>query len=205
MRTVVATPAAGQTRVATPGAVRTAVATPVAQWTPVATTSVSPVSQADAQKVLAAAAAALKGKSVKVSSAMGYTGSLSMPIPELLQDTLGAAISANGTGYYGLYGGINQVIVVQAAGGSADGALTLLVEPKTTLPANADDAEAQLTRLFPGVGTDLAQAEAATNGYTFYRISGNTAYSAGYIQYESLVLAYAMSGSGSYQALVTQR
>jgi len=205
MRTAVGTPGAAQTRAATPGAVRTAVATPAAQWTAVATTSVSPIASADAQKVLAAAAAALKGKSVKVSSAMGYTGSLSMAIPDKLQERLGAALSANGTGYYGMYSGINQVIVAQAAGDSAVGSLTLLVEPKTTLPTGADDAKAQLARLFPGVGGDLTQAEAATNGYTFYRVSGATAYSVGYVQYESLVLAYAMAGSGSYQALAVER
>jgi hypothetical protein len=179
--------------------------TPSARRTPSATTSVSTVAASDAQSVLAAAAKTLKGKPVKVTSAMGYTGSLSVPVPTALQGSLGVAISAGGAGYYGMYSGVNQVVVVQAAGGNANGSLTLLAEPKTAMPADAAAAQSQLKTLFPGVSASLTPVQAAPSGYAFYGVSGSTAYAVGYIQYEGLVLAYAMSGSGSYQALVPQQ
>lgn len=92
---------------------------------------------------------------------------------------------------------------VEAGGsGGKSGALTLLVEPKTTMPTSAAAAQDQLAKLFPGVAVSLTQVEASSTGYVFSGASGNTAYSLGYVSYQGVPLAYALSGSGSYQSLV---
>ncbi len=173
---------------------------------PKATTAVTPASSTDAQTALGAAIKPLKGKSVKVTQATGYTGSLYVAVPSALQSSLGAALGAGGAGYYGLYNAVNEAVTVQAAGGSANGALTLLVEPKTTMPASASEAQTQLKTLFPGVIASLtpvqATSTATTTAYLFYGVSGNTAYSLGYVSYQGVPMAYAVAGSGSYQAFV---
>jgi len=176
---------------------------------PNATTVVTPVSFADAQTALASAIKPLKGRSVKVTQASGYTSSLYVAVPPALQGSLGAALNAGGAGYYGLYTALNEAVTVQASGGSANGTLTLLIEPKTTMPTSADDAQAQLQTLFPGITAALTPVSmtstATTTAYIFYGVSGNTAYSLGYVSYQGVPLAYAVAGSGSYQAFVPQQ
>jgi len=173
---------------------------------PRVTTTTAPVASTDAQSALSAAVKALKGKSVKITQAAGYTGNLYVAVPSTLQGSLGAALSAGGSGYYGIYNAVNEAVTVQGSGGNASGALTLLVEPKTTMPASASDAQTQLAALFPGVTATLTPAQAASNAtttaYVFYGVSGNTAYSLGYVSYQGVPLAYAVAGSGSYQAYV---
>jgi len=160
------------------------------------------VTPADAEGVLSTAVEQLKQKKAKISAAAGYSGSLYVAVPPALQNVLGTAIGAGGACYYGLYGAVNEVIVVQAAGSGASGTLTLLVEPKTTMPTSAADAKTQLTTLFPGVTVPLTQAQQAQTAYVFYGVSGNTAYSLGYVSYNGVALAYAVVGSGSYTGLV---
>jgi hypothetical protein len=175
---------------------------------PQVTTVVTPVASANAQTALANAIQPLKGKAVRVTQATGFTGNLYVAVPPTLQNSLGAALSAGGAGYYGLYNAVNEAVTLQAAGssGNASGAFTVLVEPRTAMPANAGDAQAQLKALFPGVTVPLTQVQATWAGaaaaYAFYGVSGNTAYSVGYVSYEGLVLAYAAVGSGSYAAFV---
>jgi hypothetical protein len=184
-----------------------AIPTVIASQTQV-TTAVTPVSAADAQAALANAIKPLKGKSVRVSQAAGYTGNLYVTLPPEIQGALGEALSAGGSGYYGLYNAVNEAVTMQAAGssGSASGAFTLLIEPRTGMPASADAVQAQLKALFPGVTVPLTEVPVAwsdnVTGYVFYGVSGNTAYSLGYITYSGIPLAYAAVGSGSYSAFV---
>lgn len=172
---------------------------------PKATVVTAPASAGDAQTALQNAIAALKGKPVKVTAATGYTGSLYVPLPDAWQSTLNA-ISASGTVYYGMYGAVNQAITAQAKSGASVGALTLLAEPKTAMPANATEARSSLTALFPGVPVAaLTQARADATAYVFYSASGSTAYSAGYVTANGITLAFAMVGSGAYQPLVPKQ
>jgi hypothetical protein len=148
--------------------------------------------------------AVLKGKTVKITSAAGYSGSVSVALPSSLQKTL-SSVSGSGIVYYGLYNGVNEAITAQASGGSSSGAMTLLIEPKTSMPTTAADAKTKLQSYFPGVTVTLTQAQptsTGTTGYVFYGTSGNTAYSLGYVSYNGIAMAYAMSGSGTYQSLV---
>ena len=165
----------------------------------------STVSASTAETALSNAAKILKGKTVKITSAAGYSGSASVALPASLQKTL-SSVSGSGTVYYGLYNGVNEAITAQAAGGTqTSGAMTLLIEPKTSMPTTAADAKTKLQSYFPGVTVTLTQAQPSstgTTGYVFYGVSGNTAYSLGYISYSGVAMAYAMSGSGTYQSLV---
>jgi len=73
------------------------------------------------------------------------------------------------------------------------------------MPTTAADAKTKLQSYFPGVTVTLTQAQptsTGTTGYVFYGTSGNTTYSLGYVSYNGVALAYAMSGSGTYQSLV---
>lgn len=175
---------------------------------PQVTTAVTSVPAADAQTALTNAIKPLKGKTVRVTQAAGFTGNLYVALPPALQESLGAALGAGGTGYYGLYNAVNEAVTVQAAGsgGSASGAFTLLAEPRTAMPASASDAQAQLKALFPGVTASLTQVQATgtdtTTAFVFYGVSGATAYSLGYVSYAGVPLAYVAAGSGSYQAFV---
>jgi hypothetical protein len=197
-RSVTRTPAP-RTPTWTPGARATSF-TPGAN----ATVTVATAVPSDAATILKSAAEAIKQKTVKISGASGYTGSLSVAVPPALQSALGAAIGMSGTGYSGFYNAVNQVVTIQAAGsrGAATGALSLLVEPKTSMPANASDAQAQLKSLFPGITATLTQATSVSNGYVFYAMSGGVAYSLGYVLYNNVPLAYAMIGTGTYTSLV---
>ncbi len=170
-----------------------------------ATVAVATTAPTEVQNALASAAKALKNKSVRITSAAGYAGSLYLAGPPALQDSLGAAAGAGGTGAYGLYNAVNEAAVVQASGSHASGSLTLLVEPKTTFPASAADAQKQLLALFPGITAPLTQAQANTTAYVFYGTAGNTAYSTGYVSYNGVPLAYALSGSGIYQSFVPKQ
>ena len=167
--------------------------------------TVTPVSSAEAQAAVAEAAQVLKGHAVKVIAAQGYTGALYVVVPPALEGTLQSAMEIGGTGYYGLYNALNQALTLRGYGQNTSGSLTLLVEPKTTLPAGAVDAMTQLTALFPGIDIPLTQVQTGADtydAYTFYGLDDHAAYATGYVSYEGLVLAYAMSGSGAYQALV---
>ncbi|MBI3966351.1 MAG: hypothetical protein HY329_12025 [Chloroflexi bacterium] len=193
------TPVAGGGQAAgTPGALPTITVTPGSN----ATVTVATVNPATAQSALDTAISALKGKQIRVTSAAGYSGSASVAVPPQLQSALQSAIGAGGTAYYGLYNAVNEAITVQAAGGSATGALTLLAEPKTSFPPSAAEAQTQLKSLFAGVTVALTQVQATSTSYVFYGTSGNTAYSLGYVSYEGIPLAYALSGSGTYQSYV---
>ncbi len=180
----------------------------VPQITPSAKATVTKetTSASDAKAALESAVVSVKGKKVAVTSAAGYTGSLYVALPGSLQDAVNA-VTASGTAYYGLYNAVNPVFNAQAKSGSGtQGTLTLLVEPKTAMPANATDARSSLAALFAGVPVStLTQARAETTAYVFYGTSGNTAYNAGYVSYSGVVLAYAMVGSGAYQALVPKQ
>lgn len=195
-----AAPAQG-TRARPTGARPTTPAAPA----PRVTTVVTPAAPAAAQSALAAAIQPIKGATVRVTQATGFTGSFYVTLPPPLQEILGAALSAGGAGYYGIYSAVNEAVTIQAAGGSASGVLTLLVEPKTTMPASADEALAQLHTLFPGVSATLApvavDGAGSATAYAFYGVSGDTASSVGFVSYEGLALAYALIGSGSYAAL----
>lgn len=172
--------------------------------TPQVTAVTATVSASAAEAALSNAAKILKGKTVKITSAAGYTGSVSVALPSSLQKTL-SSVSGSGTVYYGLYNGVNEAITAQASGGSSTGAMTLLIEPKTSMPTTAADAKTKLQSYFPGVTVTLTQAQptsTGTTGYVFYGTSGNTAYSLGYVSYNGVAMAYAMSGSGTYQSLV---
>ncbi len=169
-----------------------------------ATVTVATAVPSDAAGALKTAAETIKQKQVKITGATGYTGSLSIAVPPALQNALGSAIGAGGTGYYGFYNVVNEVITVQASGarGTATGALSALVEPKTTMPTSATDAQTQLAALFPGITATLKPAQNAQGGYVFYGVSGNTAYSVGFVSYNNVPMAYAMVGSGSYTGMV---
>ncbi len=176
--------------------------------TPQVTSVVTPTSLADAQAALSKAIQPIKGKTVRVSQAAGFTGAVYVMVPPALQSSLGAALSAGGDGYIGIYNTVNQAVTIRGAGsnGNASGALTLLAEPRAGMPANASDAQAQLRTLFPGISAPLTQVQAswATSAttYAFYGVSGNTAYAVGFVIYNGVSLAYATVGSGSYKAFV---
>jgi hypothetical protein len=166
----------------------------------------STVSASTAESALSNAAKVLKGKTVKITSAAGYSGSVSVALPASLQKTL-SSVSGSGTVYYGLYNGVNEAVTAEAktASGATSGVMTLLIEPKTSMPTTAADAKTKLQSYFPGVTVTLTQAQptsTGTTGYVFYGTSGNTTYSLGYVSYNGVALAYAMSGSGTYQSLV---
>ncbi|MBI5305092.1 MAG: hypothetical protein HY868_23370 [Chloroflexi bacterium] len=166
------------------------------------TVTAVPASSSDAASALKIAAEALKQKTVKITGAAGYTGGLYVAVPSVLQNALGSALGAGGTAYYGFYNAVNEVVTVNASGsrGATSGALSLLVEPKTAMPTSADDAKKQLAALFPGVTATLTQSQQSS--FVFYGVSGNTAYSLGYVSYNGVPLAYAMMGTGSYMSLV---
>lgn len=171
---------------------------------PRATVITATVPAGDAKTALESAATPVKGKSVKVTSASGYTGSLYVALPGWLQSTVDT-VGASGAAYYGFYNVVNEAFTAQAKGTAASGNLTLLVEPKTSFPASAADAQTSLATLFAGVPVStLKQTRADSTTYIFYATSGNTAYSAGYFSYNGLVLAYAMVGNGAYQSLVVK-
>ncbi len=174
--------------------------------TPRATVVTAPASSSDAQTALESAVATVKGKKSKVTGAAGYTGSLAVPLPNYLQSVVDT-ISVNGVAYYGLYNAVNEAITAQAKSGSgSQGALTLLVEPKTAMPANATDARNALASVFAGIPVStMTQARADSTAYVFYATSGNTAYGAGYVSYNGLVLAYGTMGSGAWQSLVPKQ
>jgi hypothetical protein len=100
-----------------------------------------------------------------------------------------------GAGYYGLYNAVNEAVTVQ---GGNDNALTLLVEPRTAMPASAAEAQSQLKAAFPGVTVPLVESQSSIPGYVYYGTSGAASYSLGFISYQNLPLAYAMAGSGTY-------
>ncbi|MEW5718923.1 MAG: hypothetical protein AB1817_09880 [Chloroflexota bacterium] len=174
--------------------------------TPRATVVAAPASSGDAQAALESAVAAIKGKKSKVTGAAGYTGSLAVPLPNYLQGVVNT-VSASGVAYYGLYNAVNEAITAQAKSGSgSQGALTLLVEPKTAMPASATDARNALASSFAGIPVaTMTQARADSTAYVFYATSGNTAYGAGYVSYNGLVLAYGTLGSGTWQSLVPKQ
>jgi|GEM_PF-1515602 len=193
---------------ATPRATLTRTQSAATTRTPQVTVAVatSTVSASTAETALSNAAKVLKGKTVKITSAAGYTGSVSVALPASLQKTL-SSVSGSGTVYYGLYNGVNEAITAEAktTSGTTSGVMTFLVEPKTSMPTTAADAKTKLQSYFPGVTVTLTQAQptsTGTTGYVFYGTSGNTAYSLGYVSYNGVALAYAMSGSGTYQSLV---
>jgi hypothetical protein len=169
-----------------------------------ATVAVSPVSSDAAARALKAAAEPLKGKPVKITMATGYSGTAAGAVPPALQGALGAAMSAGGAGYAGIYNGVNEAVTVEAAGGSASGQLTLLVEPKTAMPAGAEDAQQQLASLFPGVTAKLTAVQSSASGCLFAGSADGVAYAVGFVSYEGVPLAYAMRGSGSYAGYVPQ-
>jgi hypothetical protein len=196
------TPTAKPTLRVTATRTQSAATTRTPQATVVTTTvssSVAETALSDGVKVLKAA------KAVKITAASGYTGVVSVALPASLQKTL-SSVSASGTVYYGMYNGVNEAVTAQAkTGNTVTGAMTLAIEPKTSMPATADDAKKQLQTYFPGVTATLTQAQpssADTKGYVFYGTSGTTAFSLGYVSYNGVALAYAMSGSGTYQSLV---
>jgi len=178
-------------------------------WTPGAnvTAEAAPVAPQQAQEALSAAIKALKGNEVRVSTAQGYTGSASLPLPPAMQNAFSAVLGADATGYYGTYGALNIAVTATGAGGQASGALTLLVEPKAASPANAEQAQAQLKQFFAGVTVALTPVPQVENlglpaGYAFYGLGSNTAYLLGFATVEGKTVAYAISGSGSYQGMV---
>ncbi|MGB8646210.1 MAG: hypothetical protein WCF84_13310 [Anaerolineae bacterium] len=155
-----------------------------------------------AQTALESAVAAVKGKKVAVTSAARYTGSLAVTLPDVLQKAV-TSVNVSGVEYYGLYNAVNEALTAQAKSGGSQGTFTLLVEPKTAMPASAADARKSLAALFPGASvTTLAQTRADSSGYVFYGKSGSTAYSAGYVVYNGLTLAYAAVGTGTFQQSV---
>jgi hypothetical protein len=174
--------------------------------TPRATVVTAPALASDAQAALESAGAIVKGKKIKVTGAAGYTGSLAVPLPNYLQSIVDT-VSVNGAAYYGLYNAVNEAITAQAKSGSgSQGTLTLLVEPKTAMPANATDARTALASSFTGIPVaSMTQARADSTAYVFYATSGNTASGAGYVSYNGLVLAYGMMGSGTYQSVVPKQ
>jgi hypothetical protein len=122
---------------------------------------------------------------------------LAVPPPNYLQSFVDT-VSVNGVAYYGLYNALNKVIPAQAKSASRNqSALTLLVEPKTAMPANATDARTVLASAFAGIPiASPMQARADSTAYVFCGTSGNMVYGAGYISYNGLALAYEMVGSG---------
>lgn len=172
---------------------------------PKATVVTSSASSSDAQAALETAVTAIKNKKIRVTSAAGYTGSLYVALPDSMSSIL-SAISSSGTAYCGLYNAVNEAITAQAKGNASSGSFTLLVEPKTSLPASASDARTALASAFPNIPVStLTQARADTSAYIFYGTSGNTAYGAGYVVYNGVTLAYAAVGTGTYQSLVPKQ
>ncbi len=153
----------------------------IPSFTVAATVGVGEVTTEQAKAALEAAIKAIKQKAAIVTGAAGYTGTVSVAIPPALQETLGSALAGGGTGYYGLYNGVNEAAYVEAAGGSASGALTLLVEPKTSMPADVEAARADLQTLFPGIPSGLTEVTATTDAFVFYMTSGAAAYAFGYV------------------------
>ncbi len=167
--------------------------------------TVTAVSEASAEAALTEAVKALKGSKARVNSAAGYTGSANIPLPEALQSSLGSALATSGTGYFGMYNGFNEAVTIGAGGGLGSGNLALLVEPKVAMPVDAEDALSQLKVLFPGVSAELMLVQDSQAACVFYAAQpGANSYSLGFVSYEGLILAYAMSGSGTYQSLVPE-
>jgi hypothetical protein len=165
----------------------------------------SSVAASQAQNALSKAAKPLKNKDVRISSAGGYNGTLSIALPPVVQKSLGSAFAAGGEAYYGLYSAVNEIVTVWAAGGQLSGALTVMAEPKTSLPAGSQEALNSLRQMFPGLPSNLTQVGDDSSAFTFYAVEGNTAYLAGCISYNGLVLDYVMAGSAEFQKLVNSQ
>jgi hypothetical protein len=165
------------------------------------TTVATQVPTTSAEAVLKVAIEPLKGRTVRVTSAGGYTGNLSVAIPPALQTALNGALSAAGAGYYGLYQTINEAVTIQGSG-SGNSILTLLVEPRTSMPANSAEALSQLKAAFPGVTTSLTEASSTTGSYLYTGNNDTTSYALGFVSYQNVPLAYVMAGSGNYAASV---
>ncbi len=161
--------------------------------TPAISATAGTVSPAQAQAALEAAVEKLKERKARVEHVAGYTGALNVPLPLALQQVLGASLNAGAVAHAGMYNGINQVIAVTSAGSKGGGALTLLTEPKTEMPASEDAARQQLARSFPGIPATLTVVNSTSTSYTFTAQSGSTSYAAGIVSLEGAVIAYAVA------------
>lgn len=175
--------------------------TPAAQKT----LSVTQVSGGEASSAVNVAVKYLKDKNIHITSAGGYSGSLNIAVSPALQAALGGAVGASGTAYYGIYNAVNEGVIVHGGGSKATGGLTLLVEPKTKMPASAEEARNQLAALFPGITIPLTQVQASSTQYIFRGSAGNYSYNLGYVIYDNIPIAYAMSGYGTYESIVPSK
>ena len=161
-------------------------------------TAVATIDPAKAQQALDAAVEKLKGKKVKVTGAGGYTASAGIELPAALQKAL-TSVTASADVYYGLYNGINEAITAKAGGSSANGEFTMLVEPKTSFPANTTEAQAMLTEAFPGAAvvryTPVTQGPAS---YSYYGSNSTTAYAMGVVTSNGVTIAYVSTGTADY-------
>jgi hypothetical protein len=170
----------------------------------VATLQKVEVSPELAAQVLAAAIQPLKGQAVRVTGAVGYAGSGSVTLPEVIEQALDGVVSAGGTAYYGIYQGVNQAVIAQAAGANANGTLTALVEIQRAYPSDGASAQSQLAALFPGATCTQPIAAPAgvpelAHSYLFYGAAAETSFLGGFIQYEGISLAFVLAGKGSLQ------
>ncbi|MBI2766836.1 MAG: hypothetical protein HYX53_13125 [Chloroflexi bacterium] len=174
---------------------RSPVATPGANVTVVT----GSVSSQQAKAGLEQVAEKYKGRKVTVSGAQGYTAGAAIALPPSLESLLA---TAGGSLYYGIYSGVNEVATTVATSGSVSGTLSFFAEPKTSFPATADDALAQLRQLFPGASGAYAVTQSGTTGYIFTATTGAAAYVLGFVQYQSVPIAYLVAGTGTYSASV---
>ncbi len=173
------------------------VPSPSASRTP-SSTAVATVDPAKAQQALEAAVEKLKGKRAKVSGATGYTANVGIALPAALQTAL-TSLTASADVYYGLYNAINEAITAKASGSSANGEFTMLIEPKTTFPANTTEAQAMLTEAFPGAA--VVRYTPVTQGptsYTYYGSNSTTAYAMGVVSANGVTIAYVSTGTADY-------
>jgi hypothetical protein len=196
------TPAAKPSATALPSATNPAgsVTPPTTNVTPGAnvTATVAQADPATAAAALKAAVEKYKAKSVKITGAAGYAGTVNLALPPAMQAAIDVA-AAGGTLYYGAYNGVNAAVTTGGAVGGAGGYFEMLIEPKTTFPANSTDAQKQLAELFPGAtGQKYQPMQASATSYSFLAVTAAVSYVMGVELYDGVPIAYCAVGSAQY-------
>ena len=171
----------------TPGATLTA----LARGTPVATPALLAGSEGEAKSALEATVAKFKGRKALATNASSYSGTI-----------IGSITS---TMYYGLYGGVNEVVTNGPTTSAMTGSYAFLSEPKTVMPANSTDAQSQLAAIFPGAtGVKYKPVQESAMSYIYLYQIATTYATIGFSLVNGVPIAYMAWGTGSYAQAAEQ-
>lgn len=167
--------------------------------TPATTPAVAQTAAEAAKAAVEAAIAQYKNRKLVVTGASGYQGSGVVALPDVLDAEIEQAVTITGQLSYGLYSGVNEALSVTATATGTGGSFTLLIEPKTTFPANTSDAQTQLADYFPGATNIVYMPVAATStAYIYTAFANASTYVMGFVLYEGVPIAFLSTGSGDY-------